>query len=166
MAEQTEKVMQEIRRYLDGHPHATDAIGGVHDFWLSGAGASVSWEVLGAALERLTGTGAIEARRVAGGQVIYSAARGGPSMSVSVASSERVRVQNLTRRPLVFSLNSRTTMRLSPSAVSGEVDGWELHDNPHVTKLVGRNAIRLLRSAAREEDRPARRKDERRPGRS
>lgn len=86
-------------------------------------------------------------------------------MSVSVGSSEKVRVQNLTRRPVVFSLNSRTTMRLSPSARSGEVEGWELSDNPHAEKLIRRNAIRLIREAGQEEDRPSKRKDERRGGR-
>lgn len=73
MEEQVEAAMEDIRRYIEDHPHAIDTINGVHNFWLSGHGAAVSLEALQSALDRLTASGLLEARRVPGGDVIYSA---------------------------------------------------------------------------------------------
>jgi hypothetical protein len=72
MEEQVEAAMDDIRRYVHDHPHATDTISGVHYFWLSGRGAAVSLEALQSALDRLTASQLLEARRVPGGEVIYS----------------------------------------------------------------------------------------------
>ena len=63
---------REIARYLDEHPHASDTLNGVRDFWVPDLGESVGPDVLQLALDRLVAAGTLEARRVPGGQVIYA----------------------------------------------------------------------------------------------
>lgn len=62
-----------IRRYLAGHPSASDTVEGVRLWWLAGEGTAAPARAVAAALERLVEGGAVQKRRLADGTTVYSA---------------------------------------------------------------------------------------------
>lgn len=68
--------MREIERYLDAHPHSSDALQGVSDWWLADLGTPPPPAVMLAALDRLVKAGRVIARPIPGG-VVYERAKEG-----------------------------------------------------------------------------------------
>jgi hypothetical protein len=66
----------EIERYVRAHPHASDTLHGVRDWWLAGLGQVLPLSVVQTALDRLVAAGRIVARRIPGDVVYGSAAQG------------------------------------------------------------------------------------------
>ena len=65
--------MRDIERYLEAHPHSSDTLLGVCDWWLI---APLPPVIVLAALDRLVRDGRIAARTIPGG-VVYERAREG-----------------------------------------------------------------------------------------
>jgi len=64
--------MRDIAKYVVDHPHASDTFNGVRDFWVPGLCDTIGADALQSALDRLVAEGALEARRLPGGHVIYT----------------------------------------------------------------------------------------------
>ena len=69
-AEQIESAVREIEHYLRAHPHASDTLQGVSDWWLEALDSPLRADLLQAALDRLVERGILEARPIPGG-VVY-----------------------------------------------------------------------------------------------
>jgi hypothetical protein len=66
-----ETTADEIVRYLEAHPRATDTAEGVVQWWLAGHEFALPLEHVRAALERLVATGAVARRTLPDGTVMY-----------------------------------------------------------------------------------------------
>jgi hypothetical protein len=83
-----------IEAYLDIHPHATDSLKGVRDWWLTSAARTISVDVLQAAVAALCHAQKLTSRRIAGGEVIYGRASSG-----KLAFSDHAPVANAVFAP-------------------------------------------------------------------
>ena len=73
-AGQIEAAVREIEQYLGAHPHASDTLQGVRDWWLAGLGRLLGLDVVQVAIDRLVEVGHLVARPIPGG-VAYSRAK-------------------------------------------------------------------------------------------
>jgi hypothetical protein len=74
-AEEIASAVREIEHYLLVHPHASDTLQGVSDWWLAERGRPLRVEVLQAALDLLVERRILEARAIPGGVVYAGATR-------------------------------------------------------------------------------------------
>jgi hypothetical protein len=56
---------------------------------------------------------------------------------------DQVKIENLTNRPVLLTLNSRTTLHLPPRETSREIGDVEIKNNPMATKLEDRHVIAI-----------------------
>jgi hypothetical protein len=61
---------------------------------------------------------------------------------------DKVRIENLTNRPVILALNSQTTLHLSPHHTSKAINDVEIKNNPMVAKLESRHIIALHESTS------------------
>lgn len=66
-----------IRDYLAAHPHAADTADGVSAWWLGDVAGTCATDGVRLVLDRLVAAGAVEARTLRDGSVVYGAARTG-----------------------------------------------------------------------------------------
>lgn len=62
----------------------------------------------------------------------------------STTFGRSVAITNLSKRPLVFSLNSRETVHLAPGAKSAAIAEHEVISNPDIAKLRERACIDVV----------------------
>lgn len=69
------RLVLEIRRYLQAHPRAADSVQGIAAWWIVGAQHS-GLDVVESALERLVGEGEMRKQVLPDGKTVYAAAIG------------------------------------------------------------------------------------------
>ena len=74
MPDDVGRVVTEIVRYLDAHPHAADTADGITRWWLSPALGALSIDVLEKALAVLIDRGVMERAPLGDGRFVYRAA--------------------------------------------------------------------------------------------
>jgi hypothetical protein len=67
------RLVLEIRRYLQAHPRAADSAEGIATWWIAGAQHS-GLDAVESALERLVGTGEIRKQVLPDGKTVYAGA--------------------------------------------------------------------------------------------
>ena len=78
--DQVSALAQDIARYLEDSPHASDTIDGIRRWWVRGRWADASTPLVSAALELLVRRHVMRSRTLADGSVVYlSAARREPT---------------------------------------------------------------------------------------
>jgi hypothetical protein len=74
-SERIELAMRGLAQYVDEHPHATDTVAGVRDFWVPALSDVVGADVVQAALDALVAADVLQTRKLPGGDVIYTRGR-------------------------------------------------------------------------------------------
>lgn len=67
------RIVTEIMRYLDAHPHAADTVEGITRWWLAPALGALSIDVLEQALAVLVERGRVERAPLGDGRFVYRA---------------------------------------------------------------------------------------------
>lgn len=75
--QQITQIAEEIRSYLQAHPHAADSVEGIASWWLSGSDYDAAIEHVRLALDRLVRQGVAAATVSPDGHVLYAAGRHG-----------------------------------------------------------------------------------------
>jgi len=57
-----------------------------------------------------------------------------------------IKIKNLTSRPLLISLSSGTTLRLSPGQTSGKLQEADIRNNPKIDKLHEQQMIEVTQT--------------------
>jgi hypothetical protein len=69
--DQVSALAQDIERYLQDRPHASDTIEGIRRWWLGARWADASLPLMQAALDRLVRKGVMVLRTLPDGSVVY-----------------------------------------------------------------------------------------------
>jgi hypothetical protein len=74
-APRTEEVAEQVARYLDAHPEASDTVEGIAKWWLSRQRLDDTRELVRAALDLLIARGVVEPHTMADGVTLFRRAQ-------------------------------------------------------------------------------------------